>query len=83
MQYSLRTTMLILTFLCVSCGFFENVSRHWMLLGEMTSNYTRIETHAYWIGLQGAISGFALCTAAYLLLRLVTIPFRASVSPPR
>jgi len=71
MRFSLKTTMLIVTLACVACGLIENINRHWIFLGEMTGNYTRIETHAYWIGFQGAIAGASLVVACLILSRVI------------
>lgn len=71
MKFSLLSIFTLVTLACVACGLFENVNRHWIFLGEMTGNYTRVETHAYWIGFQGVIAGLLLSIACVILSRSV------------
>ena len=84
MRFRLSTAMLVIALVCLVCGLVENVARHWIFLGEMTSNYTRVETHAYWIGFQGAIAGSILCAIIGLVLQMIQSRVLAcSTIPPR
>lgn len=70
-QFGLSAAFIALTAVCVVCGFLENINRHWLLLGELSGNYTRLETHAYWIGFQGSVAGFTLCLAVVMTIKLL------------
>ena len=84
MRFRLSTAMLVITLICLVCGLSENVARHWVFLGEMSGNYNRVETHAYWIGLQGAIAGSILCAIIGLVLQMIRSRVLAcSTIPPR
>ena len=68
MKFSLSQLLLAVTSCSLASIAGANLLDNWVLLGELTGNYTRIETCCYWIGIQGAIAGICIALAAVALL---------------
>ena len=76
MKFSLRQLLLVTTLLCILCGLIDNVHRNFVYLGELSGNYTRLETAAYFIGLQGVIAGALSLLLVHLVVRLGRVYYR-------
>ena len=68
MKFRLFTLLLFVTSLCTLCGLIGNINRNFSLLGELSGNYTRMETACYFACLQGTLAGAMCCLLVFLLL---------------